>query len=65
MEFDACIVALESDLVKLEVSEIPKCITLHPGFPSECLSTWSLPMSGPKYRKIDRKKYEVGDNENR
>lgn len=64
-EIDGCIEALKSDIVIREVNGVPQCITLHPGFNSVCLATWSLRMAGPKYRKMDRKKYVMGSDENR
>ena len=56
MEIDGCIKSINSDIVKKELGSVPQCITLHPGFHSACLDTWSLRMAGPKFRKMDRKK---------
>ena len=64
-ESDDCVESLNSDLVKREVSTIPTCITLHPGFTEVCLATWSLRLAGQKYRKMDKKNYEVHGDENR
>lgn len=65
MEIDECVESLNSDRVKQMVSTVPHCITLHPGFGEVCLAVWSLLLAGQKYRKIDKKKYEVQGDENR
>ena len=57
--------SLDSDIVKQEVKDVLSCITEHPGFSEVCLATWSLRLAGGKYRKIDRTKYTVHDDENR
>lgn len=64
-EIEGCIEALRTELVLQEVGAVPHCITLHPGFDSVCLATWSLRLAGRKFRKIDGKKYKVQGDENR
>ena len=64
-EIDACEAALNNELVLREVGESPRCVTLHPGFKQVCLEVWSLRLAGRKYRKIDKKKHEAHDTENR
>ncbi|XP_046840966.1 uncharacterized protein LOC124435062 [Xenia sp. Carnegie-2017] len=64
-ELDECIESLKNEMVLDELKIVPKCITLHPAFNSVCLDIWSLRMSGPKFRKIDGRKYVKHDDENR
>ncbi|XP_046855950.1 uncharacterized protein LOC124449052 [Xenia sp. Carnegie-2017] len=64
-ELDECIESLNSEMVLGEMKVVPKCITLHPAFNSVCLDIWSLRMAGPKFRKIDGRKYAKHDDENR
>ena len=64
-ELDECIESLNSEMVLGEMKVVPKCITLHPAFNSVCLDIWSLQMAGPKFRKIDGRKYAKHDDENR
>ncbi|XP_028418667.1 uncharacterized protein LOC114544290 [Dendronephthya gigantea] len=64
-EVEGCGEALSSDIIMQEMSAVPKCITLHPGFSDVCLSIWSLRLAGPKFRRIDRQKYKMGSDENR
>ena len=64
-EIDGCIESLNSDVVTQEANGVPRCITLHPGFEDVCLATWTLRLAGPKYRRIDKWKYEIGSDENR
>ena len=33
-------------------------------FADVCLAAWSLHLAGPKYRRIDKRKYEIGSDEN-
>ena len=48
-----------------ELEHPPTCITFHPGFKPVCLEVWSLRLAGRKYRKLDKKKYQQTDSENR
>ena len=65
IETEACVEALDSDQVLHEVTTSPSCVTLHPGFKPVCLEIWWLRLVGRNYRKIDKKKYEMKDTENR
>lgn len=50
-----CLDALSSELVLEEIGNAPACITLHPGFATVCLNTWSVRLSAGKYQRIDKK----------
>lgn len=65
MEIDCCIEAINSEHVLRELEHPPTCITFHPGFKPVCLEVWSLRLAGRKYRKLDKKKYQQTDSENR
>ena len=65
-EIDGCIEAVNIDIVMQEANGVPQCIiTLHPGFECACLANWSLRLAGPKYRRMDKRKYKIGSDENR
>ncbi|XP_046841138.1 uncharacterized protein LOC124435242 [Xenia sp. Carnegie-2017] len=56
--------SLTHQSVLADLSSIPCCVTLHPGFKPVCLEKWSLKMAARKYKTKEQRRYKETGSEN-
>lgn len=56
--------SLTHQSVLADLSTIPCCVTLHPGFRPVCLEKWSLKMAARKYKTREQRRYRETGSEN-
>ncbi|XP_046861206.1 uncharacterized protein LOC124454435 [Xenia sp. Carnegie-2017] len=56
--------SLTHQSVLADLSTIPCCVTLYPGFRPVCLEKWSLKMAARKYKTSEQRRYRETGSEN-